>query len=60
MSLFDWAALAAVTFGAAVLQAAGGFGFAVVATPLFLLIVEPTHAVQLVISSVRCSRLCFP
>jgi uncharacterized protein len=49
MSLFDWAGLAAVTFGAAVLQAAGGFGFAVVATPLFLLIVEPAHAVQLVI-----------
>ena len=49
MSLFDWAALAAVTFGAAVLQAAGGFGFAIVATPLFLLIVEPAHAVQLVI-----------
>jgi uncharacterized protein len=49
MSLFDWAGLAAVTFGAAVLQAAGGFGFAVVATPLFLLFVEPAHAVQLVI-----------
>ena len=49
MSLFDWAGLAAVTFGAALLQAAGGFGFAVVATPLFLLIIEPAHAVQLVI-----------
>src|SRR5271154_5975823 len=49
MSLFDWAGLAAVTFGAAVLQAAGGFGFAVLATPLFLLFVEPEHAVQLVI-----------
>jgi uncharacterized protein len=49
MSLLDWAGLAAVTFGAAVLQAAGGFGFAVVATPLFLLIVEPARAVQLVI-----------
>src|SRR5271163_4044389 len=49
MSLLDWAGLAAVTFGAAVLQAAGGFGFAVVATPLFLLVVEPARAVQLVI-----------
>lgn len=49
MSLFGWAGLAAVTFGAAVLQAAGGFGFAVVATPLFLLMIEPAHAVQLVI-----------
>ena len=43
MSLFDWAALAAVTFGAAVLQAVGGFGFAVVAAPLFLLLVEPVR-----------------
>ena len=49
MSLFDWAGLAAVTFGAAVLYAAGGFGFAVVAAPLFLLLVEPVRAIQLVI-----------
>lgn len=49
MSLFDWAALAVVTFGAAVLQAVGGFGFAVVAAPLFLLLVEPVRAIQLVI-----------
>src|SRR5271167_1594698 len=49
MSLFDWAALAAVTFAAAVLQAVGGFGFAVVAAPLFLLFVEPARAIQLVI-----------
>jgi uncharacterized protein len=49
MSLFDWAALAAVTFAAAVLQAVGGFGFAVVAAPLFLLLVEPARAIQLVI-----------
>ena len=49
MSLFDWAALAVVTFGAAVLQAASGFGFAIVAAPLFLLLVEPVRAIQLVI-----------
>jgi uncharacterized protein len=49
MSLFDWAGLAAVTFAAAVLQAVGGFGFAVVAVPLFLLLVEPARAIQLVI-----------
>jgi uncharacterized protein len=49
MSLLDWGGLAATTFGAALLQAAGGFGFAVVAAPLFLLFVEPARAIQLVI-----------
>ena len=49
MSLLDWAGLAATTFAAALLQAAGGFGFAVVAAPLFLLFVEPARAIQLVI-----------
>ena len=49
MSLVDWAGLAATTFAASLLQAAGGFGFAVVAVPLFLLLVEPARAIQLVI-----------
>ncbi len=49
MSLVDWAGLAAITFAASLLQAAGGFGFAVVAVPLFLLLVEPARAIQLVI-----------
>ena len=49
MSLLAWTALAATTFGAALLQAAGGFGFAVVATPLYLMIVPPATAVHLVI-----------
>jgi uncharacterized membrane protein YfcA len=44
-----WVGLAATTFGAAVLQAAGGFGFAVVATPLYLMLVAPAVAVHLVI-----------
>ena len=34
MSLVDWAGLAVTTFAASLLQAAGGFGFAVVAVPL--------------------------
>jgi uncharacterized protein len=37
------------TFGAALLQAAGGFGYAVVATPLYLTILAPTRAVHVVI-----------
>jgi uncharacterized membrane protein YfcA len=41
--------LAATTFVAALLQAAGGFGFAVLAAPLFLLFVDPPRAIQLVI-----------
>ena len=49
MDLLDWAGLAATTSAAALLQAAGGFGFAVLATPLFLLFVDPPRAIQLVI-----------
>jgi uncharacterized membrane protein YfcA len=49
VSLADWAGLAATSFAAALLQAANGFGFAVLATPFFLLFAEPGHAVQLVI-----------
>lgn len=49
MSLADWAGLAGATFAAALLQAAGGFGFAVMAAPLFLIVVDPQRAVQLVI-----------
>ena len=49
MSLADWAGLAATSFAAALLQAANGFGFAVLATPFFLLFAEPGDAVQLVI-----------
>jgi uncharacterized membrane protein YfcA len=41
--------LAATTFGSALLYAISGFGFAVLAAPLFLLFFEPARAVQLVI-----------
>jgi uncharacterized membrane protein YfcA len=41
--------LAATTFIAALLYAVSGFGFAVVAAPLFLLFLEPARAIQLVI-----------
>jgi uncharacterized protein len=44
-----WLGLVATCFVAALLQAASGFGFAVIATPLFLLFVPPDRAVQLVI-----------
>jgi len=49
LSIPAWLGLALTTFGAALLQAAGGFGFAVVATPLYLMMVEPAIAVHLVI-----------
>jgi uncharacterized membrane protein YfcA len=49
VTILGWVGLAATTFGAALLQAAGGFGFAVVATPLFLMFVAPATAVHLVI-----------
>jgi uncharacterized membrane protein YfcA len=41
--------LAATTFASALLYTISGFGFAVVAAPLFLLFLEPTRAIQLVI-----------
>ncbi len=44
-----WASLAGATFAAALLQAASGFGFAILALPLYLIFLDPAHAVQLVI-----------
>jgi uncharacterized membrane protein YfcA len=49
VDLFYWAGLAATTFVAALLYTVSGFGFAVLAAPLFLLFVEPARAIQLVI-----------
>ena len=49
MDPLDWAGLAATTAGAALLYTLTGFGFAVFATPLFLLFVDPSRAIQLVI-----------
>jgi uncharacterized membrane protein YfcA len=40
---------AAATFGAALLYAITGFGIALLATPLFLLFLDPARAIQLVI-----------
>ena len=39
----------ATTFAAALLYAVSGFGFAVLAAPLYLLFVDPPRAIQLVI-----------
>ncbi len=41
--------LAATTFGSGLLYAISGFGFAVLAAPLFLLFLDPAQAIQLVI-----------
>src|SRR5258708_22895858 len=41
--------LAATTFCSALLYAISGFGFAVLAAPLFLLFLDPPRAIQLVI-----------
>jgi uncharacterized membrane protein YfcA len=49
MTLFGWAGLAGTTFAASLLQAVSGFGFAVLAVPLYLLLVDPVQAVQLAI-----------
>jgi uncharacterized membrane protein YfcA len=49
VDLLVWAGLAATTFVAALLYAVSGFGFAVLAAPLFLLLVDAAQAIQLVI-----------
>jgi hypothetical protein len=49
IGLADWVGLAATTFAAALLYAVSGFGFAVLAAPLYLLFVNPPRAIQLVI-----------
>jgi uncharacterized protein len=49
MTLFGWFGLAGTTFAAALLQAVSGFGFAVLAVPLYLLFVDPAEGVQLAI-----------
>jgi uncharacterized membrane protein YfcA len=49
VDLLSWAGLASTTAGAALLYTLTGFGFAVLATPLFLLFVDPSRAIQLVI-----------
>jgi uncharacterized protein len=41
--------LAAITFASALLYAISGFGFAVLAAPLFLLFLDPARAIQLII-----------
>jgi uncharacterized membrane protein YfcA len=63
MDPLSFAALAAVAFGAATVQAATGFGFAIMAVPFFLLIMGSLSAIQVtavinfVISMVLMQRL---
>ncbi|MBV8398115.1 MAG: TSUP family transporter, partial [Acetobacteraceae bacterium] len=49
MAIGIFIVLAATTFGSALLYAISGFGFAVLAAPLFLLFLDPARAIQLVI-----------
>jgi uncharacterized membrane protein YfcA len=49
MNLSSWVELAGTTFVAALLYTISGFGFAVLAVPLYLLLIEPGRAVQLAI-----------
>ena len=59
--MLDWAGLAATTTGAALLYTLTGFGFAVLAAPLFLLLVDPQQAIQLtIIISTALSFVALP
>ncbi|MGH7097514.1 MAG: sulfite exporter TauE/SafE family protein [Stellaceae bacterium] len=49
MQALHWAPLAAASFAAGLVQAASGFGFAVLAAPLFLIVLPPGTAIPLVI-----------
>jgi hypothetical protein len=49
MAIGIFIVLAATTFGSALLYAISGFGFAVLAAPLFFLFLDPARAIQLVI-----------
>jgi len=49
MAIGIFIVLATTTFGSALLYAISGFGFAVLAAPLFLLFLDPARAIQLVI-----------
>ena len=49
MAIGIFIVLTATTFGSALLYAISGFGFAVLAAPLFLLFTDPAPAIQLVI-----------
>jgi uncharacterized protein len=61
MDFGHWAGLAATTFVAALLYVVSGFGFAVLAAPLYLLFIDPTEAIQLiVIISTALSILVIP
>jgi uncharacterized membrane protein YfcA len=49
MAIGIFIVLAATTFGSALLYSISGFGFAVLAAPLFLLFLDPARAIQLII-----------
>ena len=49
MPPIDWILLAAVSFVAALVQGATGFGFAIMAVPFYLLILESLSAIQVTI-----------
>ncbi len=44
----DWVYLAVITLLAATIQSATGFGFGLIAVPVFLLILDSVDAIQMV------------
>lgn len=61
MDVVLFAALAAVTFAAAALQAATGFGFAILSVPFFLLIMGSLAAIQVTaVTNLALSLLLIP
>lgn len=54
---WDWLLLALITFLSATLQSAIGFGFGLIAVPIFLLILNSAHAIQMVMIIILCVSL---
>ena len=50
----DWIYLSIITFFAATLQSATGFGFGLIAVPVFLLILDSREAIQIVMIVILC------
>jgi len=53
----DWLYLSIITFVAATIQSATGFGFGLIAVPVFLLVLDSAEAIQMVMIIILCMSI---
>jgi len=53
----DWFYLSIITFAAATIQSATGFGFGLIAVPVFLLVLDSAEAIQMVMIIILCMSI---